>query len=61
MEIFRKDIMLFYEFSDYMYRESDKDAFNQFKKLIEEYVNIITFYDKGLKKLSNLEMYDLLY
>ena len=61
MEIFRKDIMLFYEFSDYMYRESDKDAFNQFKKLIEEYVNIITFYDKGLENLSNLEMYDLLY
>lgn len=61
MEIFKKDIMLFYEFSDYMYRESDNDAFNQFKKLIDEYVNVITFYDKGLKKLSNLEMYDLLY
>ena len=61
MEIFRKDIMLFYEFSDYMYRESDKDAFNQFKKLIEEYVNVITFYNKGLENLSNLEMYDLLY
>ena len=61
MEIFKKDIMLFYEFSDYMYRESDNDAFNRFKKLIDEYVNVITFYNKGLENLSNLEMYDLLY
>ena len=61
MEIFKKDIMLFYEFRDWMYRESDKDAFNRFKKLIDEYVNVITFYNKGLENLSNLEMYDLLY
>ena len=61
MEIFKEDIMLFYEFRDWMYRESDNDAFNRFKKLIDEYVNVITFYNKGLENLSNLEMYDLLY